>query len=162
MESLRKWTSRYAYEPLATTSFSNALYYLTDFISTTLESYSAYTGGAYNHISRLNKKITKESKGRMQMGTILPSIVADHFVPRLYGLSYLGAWGLLEQYLRDILWLATTENLTLTGRTRRSHNHVLRTPIDIRKLAEHLVEPRRQRIDNHSSSLPTMQASRRI
>jgi len=133
---LRKWDDKYGKHPLIFGHFSKALFNLTDFVHITLESYSEYSGGTVSAISKQNKKIEKESKngrykgGTVTFGTVLPMIIAHHFIPRLYSLSYLGAWGLFEQYLRDVLWLVITQNIAPARKVRPYVNQARKVDID--------------------------------
>lgn len=144
---LVKWGNRYHYEPLVFKHFADALYYLTDFIGTTLDSYSVYSGTDIESVVEANRQIQADGNKTISMGTIMPMIIDNYFVPRLYGLSYLGAWGLLERYLKDVLWIVVTENLAFVEKPRRYVNHAKKVKMEKELLARYLVESRKQNLD---------------
>jgi len=72
--------------------FTKALYNLTSFAQTTLESYELSKAKASNN-------------SVPPLGSVLPAIIDNYFKPRLFELCYLGAWSTFEAYLRDVAWL---------------------------------------------------------
>lgn len=87
-----KWDNGY-YDPYPRPfrRFSKGLFNLMSFCVNTIHAYSMM-------------------KSSCSEDTILPGIIDEHFSPRLFELSYIGAWAVFEDYLKDIAWLKLSEN----------------------------------------------------
>lgn len=84
--------------------YSAGLRNLVSFALETKNAYELYKKNDLDRVNQMNKRLRKGGKP-YSIGTVLPDIVDEYFVHRLFELCYLGAWALLETYLRDVAWL---------------------------------------------------------
>lgn len=143
-KTLIKWDDWRVHRPLICHKFTDALYHLVTFVSITLQSYSTYSGSDRSHVSQLNEKIKKE-KSDVSIFSMWNDIVSSHIVPELYSFSLVGAWGILEEFLRDVLFWSITNNLGTTKPSK--YVKVKKTEIDVKKLTALTLELTRQNIN---------------
>ena len=141
-QTFDRWDDGYEDFSLLFRHFTKGLTNLTSFVRVTLDAYSALKRREISNILEKNKELQRRSKG-VTLGTVLPGIIDDYFVPRLFALSYLGSWGLLENYLRDILRSTLASNI-IPGQARDAIAlGVLKTSVDTGKLVDCLVNSQR-------------------
>lgn len=104
-EAFTQWDDGYDdLPPRLFRRYSSGLGNLVSFALETKNAYELYKRNDLRRVGQMNKRLRKEGKP-YSIGTVLPFIVDECYVYRLFELCYLGAWALLETYLRDVAWL---------------------------------------------------------
>lgn len=151
VKKLRRLLTRYDQyreTPPVFQSFSSSLVNLVSFVETTLDAYESYKTIKTERVAVENERLQKETGGRVAIGTVLPGIVDEYFVPRLLALSQLGAWGLLEEYLRDVLKVGIASGVS-AGKPRQGKlSGITKVRMDIRGLAEFVADSPRQSVND--------------
>ncbi len=138
-----KWDDGYYDpEPHVFRRFSKGLFNLSSFAVETLRAYEIYKQNALAQVNQENERLKQEGKN-YSLGTVLPGIVEEYFTPRLFDLCYLGAWALLETYLRDVVWLVLARDSPSEGGATLENKEEKGTYCDRETLAAELVRSRR-------------------
>jgi len=115
-EAFTRWDDGYDDPPPRVfRRYTSGLRNLLSFTLETKKAYELYKNNDLSIVNKTNKRLKKEDKP-YSVGTVLPFIVDEYYVYRLFELCYLGAWALLETYLRDVAWLVLAREPSSTTR----------------------------------------------
>lgn len=103
------WIGKLPNEPIIAQQFGWSLFELTRFTRITLESYSAESKRFGNIIKEKNKKFKKEDDN-FRVYSNKSDIMVTATIPEFYSLCTIGMWALLEDFLKDSLFLSITNN----------------------------------------------------
>ena len=103
--------------PLICTKFGWALFEISRFARITLESYSAEGKRFGANIKRKNRKL-KEKGYEISLYSAKADTMVAIVIPNFYYLCQVAIWGILEEFLRDVLFLVITENISDINKTR--------------------------------------------
>lgn len=103
--------------PLICNEFGGALFEISRFARITLESYSTEGKRFGANIKRKNRKL-KKTDYKLSLYSAKADTMAAIVIPNFYYLCQIAIWGILEEFLRDALFLVITENISDTNKTR--------------------------------------------
>lgn len=109
---------KFPHEPLICQEFGWALFEISRFVRMTIESYSAEGIRFGANIKRKNRKLKKEDS-ELLFYSAKADTMAAVVIPNFYYMCYVSLWGILEEFLRDALFLSITENISDTNKTRK-------------------------------------------
>lgn len=108
--ALYRWSNKFPATPIICREFDAALYNLVNFVRISLEAYGAESERFGSHIKEENKKLRKK-KSSISLYSQKSDNMAVNIIPELYSLCLIGAWGLLEDFLRDAIFLSIENNI---------------------------------------------------
>lgn len=134
--------------PLICKEFGSSLFELSRFVRITLESYSTESKKIGVNVKRKNRKL-KENGFEFSFYSRKVDIMAAIMIPNFYYLCLVAVWGILEEFLRDALYLAITGNISDINKERSKE--IKKIKIQKEEFVRFAIERGRNNIDDLSS-----------
>jgi len=141
-EKLIELSDKQLHRPIICHSFDNGLFHLVTYVSITLNCYSQVANEGNSRIADTNKKL--EGKPGISVGTIFPNILSSYIIPELFSFSLVASWGLLEEFLHDVLFWVISNNIKTIKPVK--YSKVRKVSIDSNQLVAKMLDPRTRSI----------------
>ncbi len=141
-EKLIELSDKQLHRPIICHSFDNGLFHLVTYVSITLNCYSQAANKNNSKIADINKKL--EDKPGVSVGTVFPNIISDYIIPELFSFSLVASWGLLEEFLHDVIFWVISNNIKTEKPTK--YSKVRKVSIDSKELIAKMLDPRTRNI----------------